>query len=94
MITYRPGPSFAPLDETMKQQKKFNNMDDFLQYLKEKYNKENYTITLEYYSEEDKRTGWSNIFLVKIKNAPYGKVTFDKVKDGTMFDKEGKEVIS
>ena len=130
MITYKPGPSFSTLDETMKRQKKFDTMNDFLQYLKEMYNKENYTITFkqyseehknagwsneecflrylyekeineekfpiafEYYSKEDERIGWSNIFLVMIKNVPHGTVTFDKVKDGTMFNKEGKEVVS
>lgn len=92
MITFRPGPSFISLDRAMKNQKKFVNMEVFLQYLKEEYNKENYTITFEYYCKEDERIGWNNTFLVIIKNIPYGFVTFDEVKDGTMFNSKGEEI--
>lgn len=39
----------------------------------------------------DERIGWNNTFLVIIENIPYGFVTFDKVKDGTMFNSRGEE---
>lgn len=91
MITFRPGPSFISLYKAMERQEKFDNMECFLQYLKEECNEENHTITFSYYSEGDERIGWSNIFLVIIENIPYGFVTFDEVKDGTMFNSKGEK---
>ena len=91
-ITFRPGPSFAPLEYAMKNQKKFDSMECFLRYLNETYGKVRGEIGFSYYSKGDERIGWNNVFLVVICNLPYGFVTFDEVVDGTMYNSKGEEI--
>ena len=90
MITFRPGPSFIGLDEAMKEKKEFEKMEDFLTFLNDKYGYVREEIGFSYYSKGDERIGWSNVFLVVIKNRTYGFVTFDKVVDGTMYNSKGE----
>lgn len=67
-------------------------MSIFLNYLETCYGVPRKDIEFHYYSPFDERTGWINTFLVMIEGLPYGFVTFDEVKGGTMYNSKGEEI--
>ena len=81
-----------PLEDAMKYRAEITEMSIFFDYLETCYGFSRKDIKFHYYAPIDKRIGWSNIFLVMIKGFPYGFVTFDEVKDGTMYNSKGEEI--
>lgn len=92
MITFRPGPSFIGLDDAMKEKKEFETTEDFLTFLNDEYDCVREEMGFSFYDKWDERIGWKNVFLVVLRNIPYGFVTFDEVKGGTMFNSKGDEI--
>mgnify|MGYP003397032610 CR=1 FL=1 len=69
------------LEESLKTIKHFNNMNEFLNYIYSKV-RDKFNLEFSYYSEDDSRIGWKNIYIVCERNAGVlGFVTFDKIEE-------------
>lgn len=83
-IRFRP--CCGGLKEAMQELRKFSSINSFMLFIKAKYEKHlnfetfNFeNVSFSFYSRDDDRIGWKNIFIVIVYGVPFGYITFDDV---------------